>query len=322
MDAVRTIARTVLYEGYLLWPYRRSALKNQHRFTIGGLYPAEYAATSADRARACVDLLLEGVAPHLDTELRFLRLWRRQAMLLGEPVDELVAGGERYVTWDDATEESVTLDGRDDMREGTRAELRIERAARTDEEPLAGGASLRRSAEPLSARLLVETVRLDAALHRVTVSVTNLAAWDGSSRDEALRRALLAAHVVLRVRDGAFVSAIDPPDAVREYASTLRSEGLWPVLVGDAPDRATLLAAPMILEDYPRVAPESAGDYFDGGEIDELLVHSIRALTDEEQAEMRATDPHARELLERTLAMSPTQLARLHGAVRDMKVPP
>ena len=39
VDEVRRIADAVLYEGYLLWPYRRSALKNQRRWTFGGVYP-------------------------------------------------------------------------------------------------------------------------------------------------------------------------------------------------------------------------------------------------------------------------------------------
>ena len=93
MDAVRAIARSVLYEGYLLWPYRRSALKNQHRFTLGGLYPAEYAETSADRSSTCVAVLVEGEAPRIDAELRFLRLWRRQAMLSGETVEVTAVPG-------------------------------------------------------------------------------------------------------------------------------------------------------------------------------------------------------------------------------------
>jgi hypothetical protein len=37
-DPVAAIARAVLYEGYVLWPYRRSALKNAQRFTFGSLY--------------------------------------------------------------------------------------------------------------------------------------------------------------------------------------------------------------------------------------------------------------------------------------------
>ena len=78
-----------------------------------------------------------------------------------------------------------------------------------------------------------------------------------------------------------------------------------------------MLSSPIILEDYPRIAPESPGDLFDGGEIDQLLVLNILTLTDEEKAEMRDSDPRAREILERTEALSHEELMRLHGAIRE-----
>jgi hypothetical protein len=85
--------------------------------------------------------------------------------------------------------------------------------------------------------------------------------------------------------------------------------GTWPVLVGDD----TMLSSPIILEDHPRIAPESPGDLFDGGEIDGLLALNIMSLTDEEKAEMRATDPRTREILERTEALTEEQMLRLCG---------
>jgi hypothetical protein len=88
------------------------------------------------------------------------------------------------------------------------------------------------------------------------------------------------------------------------------------VLVGEPGDRSTILASPIILDDYPRVAPESPGDFFDGGEIDQLLVLNILGLTDAEKEEVRGGDPRARELLERTEAITEEQLLRLHGTWR------
>src|SRR5206468_12381717 len=132
-------------------------------------------------------------------------------------------------------------------------------------------------------------------------------------REEALRRAFCSTHAVLRTAHGEFVSLTDPPDDLREAAAACRNEGAWPVLVED---RRTMLASPIILEDFPRIAPESPGDLFDGGEIDELLTLNVLSLTDEEKAEMRATDPRAREILERSEALTGEQLLRLHGAVR------
>jgi hypothetical protein len=88
--------------------------------------------------------------------------------------------------------------------------------------------------------------------------------------------------------------------------------------VGEAPDASTMLSSPIILEDYPRVAPESPGDLFDGGEIDQLLILNILAMTDEEKAEMRASDPRAAEIIDRTEALSEEELMRLHGTIREV----
>ncbi len=302
-DAVRQIAQAVLYEGYLLWPYRRSAPKNRHRFTIGGLYPEIYAAHSADRARARFSVLVEGRAPSFDLEVRFLHLVRRQAYRDGRPVDALTVGETRHLSWDEAAEDVVALGA------PLPIDVAIVREARCDEEPLGPAAALRRTRERLEGRVTANAVRAGDDVLRLTVDVANESRWDGLQRDEALRRTFAAAHVVVRVRDGAFVSPLDDPDRlVRGLVAGARRRSR----------RARRRArGPVILGDYPAVAPESPGDLFDGGEIDELLIHNIRALTDEEQREMRDTDARAREILERSLALDPDRLRLLHGTFRD-----
>ncbi len=44
MDSARQVADAVLYEGYLLYPYRASAGKNQSRWQFGVLGPPGAAA--------------------------------------------------------------------------------------------------------------------------------------------------------------------------------------------------------------------------------------------------------------------------------------
>ena len=66
-----------------------------------------------------------------------------------------------------------------------------------------------------------------------------------------------------------------------------RNLGAWPVLVGEPGRRDVMLSSPIILYDYPEIAPESPGDLFDGAEIDEILTLRILTLTDEEKDEMR-----------------------------------
>jgi hydrogenase maturation protease len=106
-------------------------------------------------------------------------------------------------------------------------------------------------------------------------------------RDEALKRSLVSTHVILNVRGGKFISLLDPPESFREMAESCRNIGTYPVLVGAEGERDTMLASPIILYDYPQIAPESDGDLFDGTEINELLALRILTLTDEEKREMR-----------------------------------
>ncbi|MGH7058377.1 MAG: hypothetical protein ACREFZ_11000, partial [Acetobacteraceae bacterium] len=143
------------------------------------------------------------------------------------------------------------------------------------------------------------------------------------NREEASLHAFTAAHVVIRVHGGELVSQIDPPEPWRELAAENQNLGVWPVLVGEPPDRSTMLAAPIILYDYPQVAPESPATLFDSTEIDEMLSLHIMTLTHEEKQAMRALDPRGRGLLEHVEALSPEGLSRLHGATRDaQRAPP
>jgi hypothetical protein len=90
------------------------------------------------------------------------------------------------------------------------------------------------------------------------------------------------------------------------------------VLVEEA-DGDVVLSSPIILYDYPQIAPESAGDLCDSLEIDEILTLRTMTLTDEEKREARATDPRAREIIDRSDSMPQEMLDRLHGAIRYMR---
>lgn len=126
---------------------------------------------------------------------------------------------------------------------------------------------------------------------------------------------LASCHSILTVGGGQFVSLLDPPAELAEAARECRNVGVYPVLVGAENERNAILASPVILYDYPAIAPESAGNLFDGTEIDEILTLRIMALTDEEKRELRQSDDRARRMLERIEA-NPEQLMKLHGAVR------
>jgi hypothetical protein len=302
MDDVRRIADAVLYEGYILWPYRRSALKNTRRWTFGGIYPPAHSALHPDdRSEMRTECLLQGY--DVDVRVRFLHVVRRQVTIHGEPVDEVTVDGQRHLSWDEATER--------ELGPGTFAI-----AGGSEREELGYGAAIVRSWKGLAGAVDVDVQELHAGLRRVTVRIANLKMWPGGTREEALEQTLCSAHTVLRAEDGEFVSLTDPPAGLRAEAEACRNEGTWPVLVEDG---RTMLSSPIILEDFPRIAPESPGDLFDGGEIDQMLVLNILSLTAEEKEEMRASDPRAREILERTESLTSDELMRLHGRLTDLQ---
>jgi hypothetical protein len=258
MDPVRAIADAVLYEGYALWPYTRSALKNQRRWTWGGVFPPAHTAAHPDDPCQMVAQVRCDDPAAVSVTVRFLHVVAREA-------------DAEYEAWDEAAEREVG----------------------PGEFTIAAGREGTRSWEEL--RGAVET-EIDGS--RLTVTVRNATPFAGG-REDALRHTFCSTHMVLR--GAAFVSATE--------AAGCESRGCWPVLI----DEQTMLCSPIILEDHPRIAPESPGDLFDGGEIDGLLALNILALTDAEKAEMRASDPRTRAILERTEALTEAQLLRLSG---------
>jgi len=333
VDSVRKIAEAVLYEGYILWPYRRSTTKNQQRWTFGGVYPRAYSEARAEDDPWLMQtqcLVLGDGEAKVEVRVRFLhvterKVGRRSGEIL-EFVEELQIGAEHYLPWDEATEREITIG------QCTLSEL-LERPERAGID-ISGGSSqeeitgptgevlgaLVRSWRALCGEVEVEAEALREGIYRLTVKIINTTPWEGEDRENTLRQTFCSTHTTLEVEGGKFVSMTDPPEPLRELAEECENKKTWPVLVGEEGTQDMLLSSPIILSDYPEIAPESPGDMFDGGEIDQLLILNILTLTDEEKAEMRASDPRAREILERCESLSQEELMNLHGAIREFRV--
>jgi hypothetical protein len=159
--------------------------------------------------------------------------------------------------------------------------------------------------------------RIDRDLVKLVVEVANDSQFHGNDRDAALSHSLLSCQVMLTTHGASFVSLLQPPEELREAAANCRNDGCYPVLLGEEGDHDVLLCSPIILYDHPQIAPESAGDFFDSTEMDEML--TLRLLTLSEGETQDVTDQRARELLERTHAIAREQLMKMHGAVRNMR---
>ncbi len=309
---VEDLAKALLYEGFVLYPYRASSLKNQQRFPFGVLAPRCYAEAMGDAERWRLHLEVLVHAPddaRLHAQVRCLRYASRD---------------------NEAREERIALVG-DPI--GALRDARRERHTALDAEE----DDLDRRFEPLALQSLLEVERLERHVHRVTIevrNVTQVALSDGArrgrpdrvERQTMVRRSAASVHVLLSVQDSAptgdgvrergpseFVSLLEPPDALTGHVEECRNEGVFPVLVGPAARRDTMLASPVIVYDHPRLAPESPGDFFDGTEMDEMLALRVLTLSPFEQDELRRAGGPGAQLLARVEAMDDDALAALHG---------
>jgi hydrogenase maturation protease len=290
IDAIRAVADAILYEGYVLYPYRPSALKNRSPgWTFGTLLPQQYAALHAGEPDAFrAQVLVVGARSQVSAEVRFLQLCGSEALersILFGPLAlaDLVSG---VVVKEFAFSQS-------------------------GDQP---------ACSPVRGAVQISAERVREAVFKLTITVRNQSSpavvWD--TRDLALQQALVSAHALLTVDGGEFVSLLSPPDELAAAAADCKHVGVFPVVVGEENDRTVMLVSPIILYDYPQIAATSHGDFFDSTEIDEMLSLRVLTLTEAEKEEVRASNARARNVLERTEALSAENILKLHGMLRDV----
>jgi hypothetical protein len=316
------IAKAVLYEGYMLYPYRPSSVKNRQRWNFGVVYPQAYSDAQGGEEPCSMqnEYLVSGNAgTSVEVRLRFLHLQTRSVQASTEPRPE-VRTSSLPDGWQEAVEReiSVTELGIGDLLAATTWVFAFPSTTRVDSE---GDGMIERRQEAIAGTIKMSTESVGEDLFRVSVNVQNVTPIENraADRDTVLLQSLVSTHTILGVNGGEFVSLLEPPAELQGLASSCKNVGAWPVLVGDAGQRDTMLASPIILYDYPQIAPESPGDLFDGTEIDEILSLRIMTLTDEEKREIRESDDRARQILERTDAMPVEQFMKLHGAMRSLR---
>ncbi len=321
LDAVRSIADAVLYEGYILYPYRASAQKNRSRWQFGVVMAPGYAAADpSERSFTQTECVLEHTGqPVVEVILRFLQVQRRST--------DPAAPGAAAPAWDEATEREAGFTvGRDELLgEGGSREFAI--PGGEDREQLAGegsgqaGFAVRRR-EPLAGVISVAATPVPGPWQAIQlrIRVENRTAADPVPRlrDEALPTALVAAHVIMTVSGGAFISMTDPPEWAKPAVAGCDNVGCWPVLADPDGGRQVMLSSPIILYDHPKLAPESPGELYDGTEIDEILTLRTLALSDDEKLEARATDQRAAALIDRVESLDARAMQRLHGTIRGL----
>jgi hypothetical protein len=336
-ERARKIADAVLYEGYVLYPYRASARKNHIRWQFGVLAPRAWSENGGSEQwwRQTECLVECGDATRIVGKMRFLQVVRRRIEVpdksgLGfRPVPSLEVDGRLYTAWEEGIEREVDFEVA-----LNRPEFAASHAVPFEFPDILEMEGIRDAAGNLAGRIVREQTAIVGvlliepepipgpySLVKLRLREENLTPWTevAAGRDEVMSAFIVGAHLLMGVEDGAFISMVDPPQWAAGAVQSCSNVRTWPVMAGEEGERNLMLSSPIILEDYPRVAPESPGDLFDATEIDEILTLRTMALTDEEKREARATDPRAAAIIDRVDNMPPEMLDRLHGAVRYLR---
>ena len=352
--SARAVADAVLYEGYILYPYRASSTKNQVRWQFGVLAPRSFSEVDpSEHWSMHTECLVEATSDSM-AQIQFqvccLQVQHRsvEAAVLGglasddtfapvdtpassdaafAPVAALEVDGRQHVPWDEAVERVIDIGPLSlrDLVESREHEERFFLDGGRDVEdipvPRAGAPEpagrVVRVRHPIQGRVRIQAGHRDqGSLVRLDVDVENLTGFEGPwRREDALGASLVAAHLMLAVDGARFISLLDPPPHAEAAARDCRQRGGFPVLIGEDD---VMLVSPIILYDHPEVAPESPGELCDSTEIDEILALRVLTLTEEEKAEARSTDVRAAAIIDRCDTMRPEVWERLHGTFRSI----
>ncbi len=345
-ELVEKVVNAVLYEGYILYPYRASSAKNRERFTFGRVYPEDYsiAQHGAEPCAMQTECLVRNESKDavVAISVRFLHPMAREVGMLKAPIDKMPAEGlpdfevvpdyrvgeQIYQTWQEVVEQKVEVPPFP-LREAWRTEHEFDFPAARTLEPIAGSegkinALLVRRQDAIRGVIEVVAQPIDDTVFQIRVRILNrtpVPPNELENQSAIIMRTFTSTHTILEAQGGEWLSLTDPPPAYAEPTAACKNIGTWPVLVGEQSknERDAMLSSPIILYDYPQIAPESPGDLFDGLEIDEILTLRVMAMSDAEKVEMRQVDEQARKILERTENMPSDHLLKMHGVMRSVR---
>jgi hypothetical protein len=315
-DRARAVADAVLYEGYLLYPYRGTSSKNQSRWQFGVLGPPGAAEAGLGEDDTLAAQFLVEDAQAITLVVRFLQLQHRRPEREDadgfEPVHNLTTATGSWLSWDEAVECELSF-GPIAFDEPA-VVLSVAASAACDIEAVDGGRLVRERRE-ISGELTV-TSEPDAGLRRVSMRLANVGAA-AKDKNDAIARSMIGTHVIAEAVGGQFVSLLEPPAEAAGAADRCSQHRCFPVLAGPPGAYDIVLISPIILYDHPEVAEQSKTALYDCTEIDEILTLRVMTMTDEEKAQARATDPRAAQIIDQCDALSPEAMSSLHGVLRN-----
>lgn len=301
------LTRALLYEGYALFPYKRTATKNMKPVPFGVVYPQHYNFHHAEaHSHLQTECIVKGNADlEMEIKVRFLHLRIKNLLERVEngvvderdengfhAVESLQSGDENYVSGWEAIEREIAS-GNVSISKLVQhgMECRIEFPEAEESRFLHNSANESVGKQIIRLSPLVGLMTISARpidgwenFFKITVKVINTTRVKNpntASRNEIFKQSFLSTHTILRASGGEFISVFAPEEQWQAVVAQCQNINTWPVLVDQ--DNSTMLSSPIIIYDHPQMAPQSTGDLFDSTEIEEALLLHVAVLSEAEK---------------------------------------
>ncbi len=287
MNKIEKIADAILYEGYNLFPFRKSALKNRKRFNFGIVSPQSW-------------------AENRENETYFQQT---EALIFSEKEDFEISVKVRFLQIENQNDDWQKVLPRTVERKFNSAEVLKEKSAFDFE------FSTEENFREISGEIEIFAEKPEENPFKLNLNLSNKTDLENHFEENILPSSFVSTHSILQIENGRFISLLETKKELEKYAKSLENIGVFPVLVGDKEKQNAMLSSPIILYDFPEVSESSFDNFFDGTEIDELMVLSILALSDAEKEEIKKTDEKAAKILEKLEKADAQDLLKLHASM-------
>ncbi|MEP6950700.1 MAG: hypothetical protein ABI863_15550 [Ginsengibacter sp.] len=334
---LENITRTLLYEGYALYPYHRSAIKNQKPIPFGVVFPQRYNIYNAHaHSKMQTQCIVTGSDDlTINISMRFLHLKKTE---LFEKVPAHEAVEDNFIPvynlnisdkfyqagWQTAERKINTGDLQISQLIKNKKVIPVEFDEMYDSKYFydkSGKAAKQiNSISGIKGSVIIEAAPAGNMQNtfRLTVTVINTTPVENAeqvTRDEVLSQSFLSTHTVLQTRNAVFISHQNPGEKWEETISGCENINTWPILIDES--NTTLLSSPIILYDYPRINPQSLGDLFDSTEIEEALLLHVAVLSDEEKQQIARGDEKLQAMLTRVSQVTPKEMINFHSGLKN-----
>lgn len=330
---VDNLTRTLLYEGYSLFPYHRSAIKNQKPIPFGVVYPHDYHSCNEHaHAEMVTDCIVDGNKnSEININVRFLHLIKTEIFSKEKenfvPVYELNLNGELYQSGWQTIERKISK-GNLTITSPTKEmetlpfnfENEFESILLKNENGEITGKKIT-SILPVEGAVVIKAIPMEnmGNAFRIIVFINNntpVINAQNISRDEIFRQSFLSTNTILNVENGEFISLQNPGEKWKDLIDECKNKDTWPILIDGS--NTTLLSSPIIVYDYPKINPKSKGDLFDSLEIEEALMLHFSVMSDEEKEKIAQSDEKLRSMLNKVSQVTPDEIISLHGGFSEV----